>query len=212
MRPPAALEVALRLIDRPASVRWARRMPLPSGILLLLELAAGDVKALHSAQRMTRQSETTLQTAAGFFIEQVLFTETADSYRILGCSRTASRRELRRHMALLVKWLHPDRTDECARGLSRMQQSIFVQRVTAAWENLKHEDRRAAYDRTLPDKSDGLVRWRRSHSRIWTTLDRAQTYRARNALTKECPQRIVIYPIQHDTLLSRFLHYLCRYP
>jgi hypothetical protein len=47
--------------------------------------------------------------------------------------------ELRRNMALLIKWLHPD--------MDRPgDQSMFVHRVTMAWDDLKTADRRAAYD------------------------------------------------------------------
>ena len=46
--------------------------------------------------------------AAVFFIEQILLSSDADSYRILGLDHSATAGELRSHMALLLKWLHPD--------------------------------------------------------------------------------------------------------
>jgi hypothetical protein len=52
-------------------------------------------------------------------------------------------------MALLIKWLHPDSAREG-------QQSVFVNRVTLAWDDLKTPDRRVAYDhakRILKPKS-----------------------------------------------------------
>jgi curved DNA-binding protein CbpA len=48
--------------------------------------------------------------------------------------------ELRRNMALLLRWLHPDRTQNGGH-------SVFVQRVTRAWNDLKSDERRATYDR-----------------------------------------------------------------
>ena len=53
-------------------------------------------------------------------------------------------------MALLLRWLHPD--------LDRHgERSVFAARVTRAWNDLKTQERRAAYDRVeahaLADKS-----------------------------------------------------------
>ena len=77
--------------------------------------------------------------AAIFFIEQIMLYPHADSYRVLGAGPEATYRELRRNMALLLRWLHPDldRRDE---------RSVFAARVTRAWNDLKTRERRAAYD------------------------------------------------------------------
>ena len=48
--------------------------------------------------------------ASAFFIEQILLGPDADSYRVLGADRNAAAAELRRNMALLLRWLHPDMT------------------------------------------------------------------------------------------------------
>lgn len=150
MRVPVALETALTLIERPESVRSICQMPLPTGITLLLEVAAGNQTAVTSAQAMTRRSPDVLYSAAAFFIEQILFVQGADHYRVLGCSQTATRRQLRRHMALLVKWLHPD-THEPYAEKDCLDRSIFVHRVTHAWQDLKDSERYATYDRTLSE-------------------------------------------------------------
>ena len=57
--------------------------------------------------------------AATFFIEQILFAPHADSYRVLGASPQASASELRRNVALLLRWLHPDLDPEVAVDLRR---------------------------------------------------------------------------------------------
>src|SRR5262249_38591623 len=44
-----------------------------------------------------------------------------------------------RNVALLLKWLHPD-VDP------RGERSVFIGKVTAAWNDLKTPERRAAYD------------------------------------------------------------------
>src|SRR5262249_32076942 len=77
--------------------------------------------------------------AATFFIEQILFAPDADSYRVLGAEPQASPAELRRNLALLLRWLHPDLDP-------RGERSVFIGRVTAAWNNLKTPEKRAAYD------------------------------------------------------------------
>ena len=143
----AALDVALTLVQRPIMVRAVRRSPLPNGVRLLLEVAAEETDALRTAQTMTGRSQNALQEAAGFFIEQVMLCIDANSYRVLGGSPASSRRELRRNMALLMKWLHPDGK---ARRLPRadLNRDFLIPRVMRAWEDLKTDERRARYDRS----------------------------------------------------------------
>jgi len=80
-----------------------------------------------------------LHEAAAFFIEQILLYPEADNYRVLGATPDAAAAELRRNMAWLMAWLHPDRAPKTER-------SVLVARVTRAWNDLKTADRRAAYD------------------------------------------------------------------
>jgi len=141
MRGPSALQVALALAETPALVHSQRRQALPSDMILLLEIAAGDADAVRHACSLTKRSAESVKDAAGFFVEQILFDQDADSYRVLGANPDVTAGELRRHMALLVKWLHPD----TARANGR---SLYATRVTEAWEALKTKERRAAFDRT----------------------------------------------------------------
>jgi DnaJ domain len=205
MRAPAALEVALTLAGRPALVRWASRMPLPPGITALLEVATGETGALGSAEMLTRRPAEALQSAAAFFIEQVLFTPAADSYRILGASRSASRGELRRHMALLIKWLHPDRF-AAADTDAPIDRSLFIHRVTRAWETLKTQERRAAYDRMLPDRSDGTLSWHEPEDCALHAVEPALSLSC-HFLAVQRPRRLIIYRLEGDTLFGRLLFY-----
>ena len=91
-------------------------------------------------EAMGRSRETVCE-AAAFFIEQILLSPDADSYRVLGARPEATNYELRRNMALLLRWLHPDHDGQGAR-------SVFVGRVTRAWNDLKTQERRAAYDQS----------------------------------------------------------------
>lgn len=141
-----ALVLALGMLDRPQSVRLARKIRLPEGMTILLEIAAGKSEAVSRARQLTGRSEANLRRAADFFIEQVLLQAEGDSYRVLGCNRGAPTGELRRNMALIMRWLHPDLTNGSA---DRLHKSIFVNRVTHAWETIKTEERRTAYDAEL---------------------------------------------------------------
>jgi hypothetical protein len=107
---------------------------------MLLCIAAGDETAETAAVKATGRSRDVIQRAAHFFIEQVLLCPNADSYRVLGASSEATNTELRRNMAQLMRWLHPDMDPEGRR-------SMFASRVSRAWNDLKTADRRAAYDR-----------------------------------------------------------------
>lgn len=135
-----ALKSAFDLIHFPSQVRQVREAPLPSDVGMLLRVAAGDEEAINLALRMSGRSLQAVREAAGFYIEQILLFPEADSYRVLGADKGASSDELRRNMAMLLRWLHPDMQDSRA---------IFANRVTRAWNDLKTAEKRAAYDRTL---------------------------------------------------------------
>jgi hypothetical protein len=150
-----ALVVALALIERPHAARLAQLSRLPAGVTLVLEIAAGDEQAIDKAGQLTGRSKMTLQKAAGFFIEQVLLHPGGDSYRILGCDRGKPLGELRRNMALIMRWMHPDVASSTSSG-ERLDRSLYTNRVTQAWETIKTEERRAAYNSSLAasDKFD----------------------------------------------------------
>ena len=79
---------------------------------------------------------------AAFYIEQIMLTPRADSYRVLGAQPSAATAELRENLALLCKWLHSDVCQDQAR-------SVFLVRITSAWNRLGAPERRAAYDAGL---------------------------------------------------------------
>lgn len=139
----AALRVAVDLIHVPSRVRRMRAAPLPDGVLLVLRLAAGEPEAAREAAALSDRPREELLRAAGFFIEQILLSPGADSYRVLGATRTATGAELRRNMVLLIKCLHPDAQGRDGRG-------VFAARVARAWDDLKTPERRAAYDEARP--------------------------------------------------------------
>lgn len=137
-----ALKIAIDLMHVPSQVRLLRAAPLPDGVATLLQIAAGDDEVERTAALLIDRPGDIVRQAAAFFIEQILFAPNADSYRVLGANSQASAGELRRNVALLLRWLHPDLDPERGR-------SIFVGRVTAAWNDVKTPERRAAYDEHL---------------------------------------------------------------
>lgn len=135
---------ALELMRDPPLVHAARRAPLPRGIDLLIKIAAGEADAIAAAETATQRSAETLRRAAEFYIEQILFAPDADSYRCLGVAPSAPDTEIRHHMALLARWLHPD----VASVRAPNDQTHASTRITLAWEDVKNRARRSSYDST----------------------------------------------------------------
>ncbi len=156
-----ALKIAIGLMHVPSQVRLLRSEPLPDGVLMLLRIAAGEVEAEGAAAAFLDRSRDVVRQAATFFIEQILFAPNADSYRVLGASPQATAGELRRNVALLLRWLHPDLDPGGER-------SIFIGRVTTAWNDLKTPERRAAYDEARRNTGDGT----RSRAKAGRTASR----------------------------------------
>ena len=165
--PVQAIKAALGLYHLPACLKAVRCDPLPAGIEHLLRIACGDSDALASASTASERAPDVIRQAAVFYIEQVLFSPDANHYRVLGGTPDTAGSELRRNMALLLTWLHPDKDPTGER-------SHLTVRVTAAWDILRSPERRIAYDRTLalrPPSERPLTRThqaaRRSAGPIW---------------------------------------------
>jgi hypothetical protein len=138
----AALRLAVELLHVPWRVRSVRAAPLPDGVQQLLEVAAGEAANAEAAATANGRSPDLVRQAATFFIEQVLLAPGTDSYRVLGATPAATTGDLRRNMALLMRWLHPD--------VARQgDQAVYAARIANAWNNLKTPERRAAYDAEL---------------------------------------------------------------
>lgn len=134
-----ALRIAIELVHVPSKVRLVRATPLPSDTLTILQIAAGDRAVINASAVAIERMPEVVEDAAAFFIEQILFCAEADSYRVLGASPEATSLELRRNMALLLRWVHPDLDRDGSRA-------TFAVRVSRAWDNVKTLERRQAYD------------------------------------------------------------------
>ena len=163
--------------------------------MTLLRIAAGDDDVTRQASAATRISPTTVREAASFFIEQAMLHPEANSYRVLGARPEASSGELRRNMALLLRWLHPDHGPG--------ERSVFAHRVTRAWSDLKTEERRRAYDRSrraaLTEKSLKRKKGRSS------SKGQPSNRRTRNLLPYATPSRHAFKAQQPSGLLRRVL-------
>lgn len=139
-----ALDLALGLLRAPSRRELLAARPLPEGMTTLLEVAGGSSSAARAAATATGASPPELREAARFFVQQVLFHEGANAYRVLGADPSASQSTLSRHHRLLQRWLHPDRDGGDA------WDSAFSARVNEAWARVRTEQARRAYDAELP--------------------------------------------------------------
>src|SRR5688572_3095919 len=137
----AAVKLAIDLMHLPSQARSVRSAPMPEDVLILLRIAAGNEEATRGAAESVGRPQAVVRDAAAFFIEQALLHPGADSYRVLGATPETPYSELRQNMALLLTWLHPDKDRQGERA-------VFATRVTRAWNDLKTQERRAAYDRS----------------------------------------------------------------
>jgi hypothetical protein len=205
----AALRVALLLANRPIELRHTRCSPLPEDVTQLLKVAVADVEGLQEAQALTGRSQAALQKAAAFFIEQIMLHDDADSYRVLGVGPTAGRRELRLNMTLLIRWLHPDNGELHSIG-SQRQRDILMHRVTQAWDNLKTDERRAAYDRSLREEKRKKP-FAKSYKQASAGVVRAQRKQSRSRAQVQCraaSRRLVVHRFERASLWSRLMSYL----
>ncbi|WP_165942159.1 J domain-containing protein [Luteimonas arsenica] len=146
-----ALDVALGLLRAPALRAALRSRPLPQGVGEVLAIASGSVDAARSAARRTGHGETELVEASRFYVQQVLLAEGADAYRVLGAGRDAGHAVLRDHHRLLLRWLHPDRSE------GAQWDSALSTRVNQAWNQLRSDAARRRYDAALPPVESGAA-------------------------------------------------------
>lgn len=223
MATPSALIVALKLMEHPANVRQWKDARLPDGVSAVLAVAAGHEHALRDACASTGRNEQALRSAAGFFIEQLLFTPQADAYRVLGADQGATRKLLRHHMVLLMQWLHPDRRLRPAAN-GEFDRSVFIHRVTQAWQALKTPESRASYDRsrrdipqatpaaTPPSMPEAIApaRFKRkSRKSFWPQLSGMRLSRTVRAMRKEAGSTppLVMFRLARDPLFARLFLY-----
>lgn len=112
-----------------------RSAPLPPDVGLLLRVLARDPAAENIAIDSSDLPIETIRTAAEQYVVQIMLFSNATAYRTLGVSYDASRDELRAHMGLLLRWLHPDLSDI-------VEHRTYFERVVQAWALLGSPERR----------------------------------------------------------------------
>ncbi len=181
----SALKVAIELVHVPSRARVIKTAALPDGMGLLLSIAADDEDALRDGIDVTGRTREVVKGAAAFFVEQILMAVDCDSYRTLGARDTATNAELRRNMALLLKALHPDLSQNKDR-------SVFTGRVTRAWEDLKTQDRRDSYDasRRLALAREGPKAKSSGQATSKSKTQRAKFQFVKNAARRQSPESV----------------------
>ena len=135
-----ALEWALALLHAPAERHRLRQKPLPPGVGEVLAIAANVAPdELDGAATRLRETPANVLEAARFYAREILFHADADAYRTLGVTDEATTDQIKAHFRWLQIWLHPDRQQSG-------DDSVFAARVNQAWNQLRSDDRRRAYD------------------------------------------------------------------
>lgn len=129
-----AMEAALALARTPSLVHAMRREPLPPGVALLLRIVAQEQGAAAEAAAESGRDERHLHTVAELYIQQVMLFSGADPYRVMGADKGADRADIRKHLRLLMTWLHPDKN-------ASEWRSVFASRVLDAWQTVSAADR-----------------------------------------------------------------------
>jgi hypothetical protein len=135
-----ALSAALDLADRPGRARVMQTMPLPAGVLMLIQIAAGSSEALRHLVVVTGREPAFIRAAALVYIERILWVPDGDHYRALGVNRDSRPREIAKHLLWFAKWVSQEW------GWSELQEA-FARKVLPAWNVLKSRELRREYDR-----------------------------------------------------------------
>lgn len=138
-----ALGIALWLYREPSRLSALLEQPLPAATGQLIRIAGGAPEVLRSASLVSGEPEPVVLEAVRFYLQQVLFQEHADAYRVMGLNPGASQEQVREHHRWLQRWLHPDRG-------GGDWESVFASRVNQAWSQLRTQQARSAYDALRP--------------------------------------------------------------
>jgi hypothetical protein len=126
-----AIVSALDLARMPAFAPAMSVAPLPPDIIEVIRIAAESPEACREAALATGRPEPELVEAARFYLQQVLFRDDADAYRILGIRPGDSRASARAHMRWLLRWLHPDRNGGW--------DAVYAKRIVQAWREVSND-------------------------------------------------------------------------
>ena len=132
-----ALREAIRLYRDPSVLRLLAKRPLPDGVDLLLNVAAGAAPSPEGASPWGEVSPEELRTAARFYVARILFDGSSDDFRMFGSNEPIDLEHLKLSRRLLLRWLHPDTTRDPDAT------SLFI-RMNEAWDRIRSGSARIA--------------------------------------------------------------------
>jgi hypothetical protein len=141
-----AIDMALDLARMPAFAASMSASPLPADVLEVIRIAAESPEACRAAALATGEPAPVLVEAARFYLQQVLFREEADCYRVLGIRPDESRASARDHMRWLLRGLHPDR--------NRGWDAVYAKRIVKAWREVSNGSHAAGNSRPTAGEAE----------------------------------------------------------
>jgi hypothetical protein len=145
-----AIDLALDLARMPAFAPSMSAAPLPADVLEVIRIAAESPETCRAAALATGEPEPVLVEAARFYLQQVLFREEADCYRVLGIRPGESHAAAKAHMRWLLRWLHPDRNGSW--------DAVYAKRIVKAWREVSKESAASGNSRSTAEASGSQVR------------------------------------------------------
>jgi hypothetical protein len=124
-----ATRAALELLAKSPATQPMQKTPLPSDVLTLIQVAAGDAAAIAQTVKSTGLTAQDCREMAAIYLRKNLFSPDASDYRLLGLKRDAKSEQIAQHRRWLLKWLHPDVN-------SNADDQVCFNRVTAAAKRL----------------------------------------------------------------------------
>ncbi len=180
---PQALRAALRLAHQPSLARKYRREPLPPDVLGLIRIAGRSNRDRDRTTDAIEPEATVSRAVAIFYLEQVLWTEPRDPFRVLGLRPGAAEEEVIENAHWLMEWLHPYIGANC-------RETEFADRVLEAWAALNAKPEEASGEEGLSVESpeathhaeDG-IRQERNHHETSGNIARRTEWRLSLGLT-----------------------------
>jgi hypothetical protein len=154
-----AMFQAVEAFRSPSRNKQHKTSNLPSGMLTVIKVAAGDEKLLAENAEVFQLAPEQIQEAAKHFLLKALLNPESRGLRLLGLNEGASETEIKDHKRWLLKWLHPDRNP------STWEQALF-HKVKAVKTDLNEIPRSM-----VVAKLDERFSRKHQHRRMWAQVE-----------------------------------------
>lgn len=121
---------AIDLFKNPRLLNRYRKNPVAPDVSDLLTALSNDDLLFQYMSSYDIESIEVMREIIEFYVMQILLYPQSDPYRTLGLNSLASKRKVRAHMVLLMRWLHPDLNIDEIRV-------HYCTRVISAWNLIK---------------------------------------------------------------------------